>query len=52
LIKLQILMLNSVDELYEYIDKDQLTADLGGTLVYNNHEWIQHRAVNFRAHLT
>jgi hypothetical protein len=38
-------MLNSADELCDYIDKDQLTTDLGGTLVYNHHEWIQHRAV-------
>lgn len=42
---LQILMLNSAEELFECINKDQLTVDLGGTLMYNHHEWIQHRAV-------
>lgn len=38
-------MLNSVEELHDHVDRDQLTDDLGGSLVYNHHEWIQHRAV-------
>jgi hypothetical protein len=42
---LQILMLNSAEDLNEYIDKDQLTVDLGGHLAYDHREWIQHRAV-------
>jgi len=41
----QFLLLNTVDELLIHIDRDQLTADLGGTFPFSVHEWIQHRAV-------
>ena len=41
----QILLLNNIDELYEHIDRTQLTADLGGNLQYDHQQWIQHRAV-------
>lgn len=44
-------MLNSVSDLHDYIDKSQLTADLGGTLEYRHSQWINHRTVstNLRA---
>lgn len=42
--KFKILMLNTVEELHDHVDADQLTDDLGGSLVYNHQEWIQHRA--------
>lgn len=39
-------MCSSLDELYQNVSPDQLTDDLGGTISFNNHEWIQHRAVS------
>ncbi|EPQ03502.1 Putative guanine nucleotide exchange factor MCF2L2 [Myotis brandtii] len=36
-------MLNSVSDLQGYIDKSQLTEDLGGTLEYRHSQWISHR---------
>ncbi|XP_061270592.1 probable guanine nucleotide exchange factor MCF2L2 isoform X1 [Bos javanicus] len=41
--KVPIVMLNSVSDLHDYIDKSQLTADLGGTLEYRHNQWINHR---------
>lgn len=41
--KVPIVMLNSVSDLHDYIDKSQLTADLGGTLEYRHSQWINHR---------
>uniref|UniRef100_A0A8C4Y7P7 MCF.2 cell line derived transforming sequence like n=1 Tax=Gopherus evgoodei TaxID=1825980 RepID=A0A8C4Y7P7_9SAUR len=40
---LQIIMLGSVTELHGYIDKTQLTEDLGGTLDYCHNRWLSHR---------
>lgn len=39
-------MLNSVSDLQGYIDKSQLTEDLGGTLEYRHSQWISHRTVS------
>lgn len=39
-------MLNSVSDLQGYIDKSQLTEDLGGTLEYRHRQWISHRTVS------
>uniref|UniRef100_A0A8C3L2I9 MCF.2 cell line derived transforming sequence-like 2 n=1 Tax=Chrysolophus pictus TaxID=9089 RepID=A0A8C3L2I9_CHRPC len=36
-------MLNSVSDLHGYIDKCQLTRELGGTLEYGHSQWIHHR---------
>lgn len=33
-------------ELHEYIDKDQLTEELGGTAPYCHEEWIEQRVVS------
>nr|XP_035962361.1 probable guanine nucleotide exchange factor MCF2L2 isoform X2 [Halichoerus grypus] len=41
--KVPIIMLNSVSDLHGYIDKSQLTEDLGGTLEYRHNQWINHR---------
>ncbi|XP_073772519.1 guanine nucleotide exchange factor DBS isoform X28 [Danio rerio] len=41
--KLKIVMLNSLSDLHGYIDKGQLTCDLGGTLDYCHSQWIHHR---------
>ncbi|XP_027722279.1 guanine nucleotide exchange factor DBS-like isoform X2 [Vombatus ursinus] len=41
--KMKIIMLSSVPELQSYIDKTQLTEDLGGTLDYCHSRWLSHR---------
>ncbi|XP_078522113.1 putative guanine nucleotide exchange factor MCF2L2 isoform X2 [Lissotriton helveticus] len=41
--KVPIIMLNSVSDLHGYIDKSQLTVELGGTLEYAHGQWIHHR---------
>ncbi|KAM5291901.1 putative guanine nucleotide exchange factor MCF2L2 [Ctenodactylus gundi] len=41
--KVPIIMLNSVSDLHDYIDKSQLTRELGGTLEYRHSQWINHR---------
>ncbi|XP_055464475.1 guanine nucleotide exchange factor DBS isoform X7 [Psammomys obesus] len=41
--KVPVMMLSSVPELHGYIDKSQLTEDLGGTLDYCHARWLCHR---------
>ncbi|XP_038672416.1 guanine nucleotide exchange factor DBS isoform X11 [Scyliorhinus canicula] len=41
--KVPIIMLNTITDLHKYIEKSQLTRDLGGTLEYCNSQWIHHR---------
>ncbi|XP_069753200.1 guanine nucleotide exchange factor DBS [Narcine bancroftii] len=41
--KVPIIMLNTIADLHDYIEKSQLTKDLGGTLEYCHNEWIHHR---------
>nr|XP_033803934.1 guanine nucleotide exchange factor DBS isoform X4 [Geotrypetes seraphini] len=41
--KMKIIMLSSATELHSYIDKAQLTEDLGGTLDYCHNRWLSHR---------
>ncbi|XP_016068364.1 PREDICTED: guanine nucleotide exchange factor DBS isoform X1 [Miniopterus natalensis] len=41
--KVPVIMLSSVPELHSYIDKSQLTEDLGGTLDYCHTRWLCHR---------
>ena len=43
---LQVIMLSSVPELHSYIDKSQLTEDLGGTLDYCHTRWLCHHTVS------
>lgn len=42
----QIVMLNSLADLHGYIDKGQLTSELGGNLDYCHSQWIHHRTVS------
>ncbi|XP_004464670.2 probable guanine nucleotide exchange factor MCF2L2 isoform X4 [Dasypus novemcinctus] len=41
--KVPIITLNSVSDLHGYIDKSQLTQELGGSLDYRHSQWINHR---------
>uniref|UniRef100_A0A4W4HFQ9 Mcf.2 cell line derived transforming sequence-like a n=1 Tax=Electrophorus electricus TaxID=8005 RepID=A0A4W4HFQ9_ELEEL len=41
--KVPVIMLSSVTELHSYIDRAQLTQDLGGTQKYCHEKWISHR---------
>uniref|UniRef100_A0A3B1KKC4 MCF.2 cell line derived transforming sequence-like 2 n=1 Tax=Astyanax mexicanus TaxID=7994 RepID=A0A3B1KKC4_ASTMX len=41
--KVPIVMLNSLSDLHGYIDKAQLTCELGGSLQYCHSQWIHHR---------
>ncbi|XP_062934356.1 probable guanine nucleotide exchange factor MCF2L2 isoform X2 [Cynocephalus volans] len=41
--KVPIIMLSSVSDLHGYIEKSQLTQELGGTLEYHHSRWINHR---------
>lgn len=43
---LQIVMLNSLSDLHGYVDKGQLTGELGGSLEYCHSQWIHHRTVS------
>ncbi|XP_072517043.1 guanine nucleotide exchange factor DBS isoform X2 [Salminus brasiliensis] len=41
--KMKIVMLNSLSDLHGYVDKGQLTCELGGSLQYCHSQWIHHR---------
>ncbi|XP_056893362.1 guanine nucleotide exchange factor DBS isoform X12 [Takifugu flavidus] len=41
--KMKIVMLNSLSDLHGYVDKGQLTGELGGSLEYCHSQWIHHR---------
>ncbi|XP_058256500.1 guanine nucleotide exchange factor DBS isoform X1 [Hemibagrus wyckioides] len=41
--KVPIVMLNSLSDLHGYVDKGQLTCELGGSLHYCHSQWIHHR---------
>ncbi|XP_075997760.1 guanine nucleotide exchange factor DBS isoform X2 [Genypterus blacodes] len=41
--KMKIVMLNSLSDLHGYVDKGQLTLELGGSLEYCHSQWIHHR---------
>ncbi|NXH63768.1 MCF2 protein, partial [Rhabdornis inornatus] len=43
LLKLPVVMLSSVSDLLTYIDEQQLTPELGGTLEYCHSEWVVFR---------
>ncbi|XP_078265416.1 guanine nucleotide exchange factor DBS isoform X2 [Rhinoraja longicauda] len=42
-LKVPVIMLNSISELHSYIDKTQLTEELGGTLEYCHTQWFCHQ---------
>lgn len=39
-------MLSSLSDLHIYVDKGQLTGELGGNLDYCHSQWIHHRTVS------
>lgn len=39
-------MLNSLSDLHGYVDKGELTRELGGSLEYCHSQWIHHRTVS------
>lgn len=41
----QVIMLSSITELHSYIDRTQLTQELGGTQEYCHEKWISQRTV-------
>ncbi|KAM9347798.1 guanine nucleotide exchange factor DBS [Symphorus nematophorus] len=41
--KMKVIMLSSITELHSYIDRSQLTQELGGTQEYCHEKWISHR---------
>ncbi|XP_047456492.1 guanine nucleotide exchange factor DBS isoform X1 [Mugil cephalus] len=41
--KVPVIMLSSISELHSYIDRTQLTQELGGTQEYCHEKWISHR---------
>ncbi|KAG5851498.1 hypothetical protein ANANG_G00094060 [Anguilla anguilla] len=41
--KVPIIMLNSLSDLHGYVDRGQLTCELGGNLEYCHSQWIHHR---------
>ncbi|XP_056645987.1 guanine nucleotide exchange factor DBS-like isoform X1 [Diorhabda sublineata] len=41
--KFRMIVLSTTEELHKYINSRQLTPDLGGTLNYNNENWIHQR---------
>ncbi|KAG7258532.1 hypothetical protein CRUP_006425, partial [Coryphaenoides rupestris] len=43
--KVPVIMLSSVTELHSYIERSQLTRELGGTQAYSHDQWISHRTV-------
>jgi len=42
---------NSVSELYRYIDQQQLTDDFNGSLRFSQRDWIQQQLVLVTCHL-
>lgn len=44
-------MLSSITELHSYIDRTQLTQELGGTQEYCHEKWISHRTVRTALHV-
>lgn len=44
--KFKLIVCASLDELFEHVEKSQVTLDMGGDLIYSHHEWIQQRIVS------
>ncbi|XP_058976082.1 guanine nucleotide exchange factor DBS isoform X11 [Musca domestica] len=41
--RFRLVICSALSDLHEYIEQSQLTADMGGSLIYSHHEWIQQR---------
>ena len=48
-VHLQTTIVSDEMDLYNHVDKSQLTADLGGYLQYSHQAWIRFRKVNHSA---
>lgn len=44
--RFKVIICAQIDELHVFIHPSQLTMDLGGSLFYSHHEWIQQRIVS------
>ena len=40
--------INTPSEMFEYIEEDKVTTEMGGTLEFDANEWTQHRSVSTR----
>lgn len=47
--RFRLVICSALNDLHEYIEQGQLTSDMGGTLIYSHHEWIQQRIVNIHS---
>lgn len=47
--RFRLIVCSALSDLHEFIDTSQLTVDMGGSLIYSHHEWIQQRIVGFEA---
>lgn len=45
--RFKVIICAQIEELHEFIHPSQLTIDLGGSLFYSHHEWIQQRIVSY-----
>ncbi|XP_055387523.1 guanine nucleotide exchange factor DBS-like isoform X2 [Condylostylus longicornis] len=41
--RFRLVICSTLEDLHEHLEKSQLTPDMGGTLIYSHHEWIQQR---------
>jgi hypothetical protein len=47
---LKLKICKTLDDLYEFVDKKQLTTDFGGCIHYRHQEWIEQRQVQGANH--
>lgn len=45
--RFRLIICSSLNDIHEYLETTQLTADMGGSLIYSHHEWIQQRIVSY-----
>ncbi len=48
---IKVIMLSSLADLHSYIERSQLTQELGGSQYYCHKTWISHRTVRTNTHL-
>ncbi|XP_017837139.1 guanine nucleotide exchange factor DBS isoform X3 [Drosophila busckii] len=41
--RFRLIVCSTLSDLHEFVDNCQLTSDMGGSLIYSHHEWIQQR---------
>jgi len=50
--RFRLVVCSSLSDLHEFVDTSQLTPDMGGSLIYSHHEWIQQRIVSIATYST